>query len=113
MIDYIYKNVFNDQIWTFYDNDMKACFRAAKNAQNGGQLGGQNFTAALLILSIIDFCTGYFKGRTINTKKDGRTSIDCVSASDVAEFMKKYFINYPMFGGLKFGEKFYQVFRHG
>lgn len=109
MIDPTYTAVFRDQVWSFYVDDMEACRQATINAQSGGALGGQNFTAALLTLSVIDFCVGYFKGKTANTNGIPATT----SAKDVAEFMAKYFTADPRFSNQAFGEKFYQVFRHG
>ncbi len=109
MINPVYTQVFRDQVWGFYVNDMEACRQATINAQSGGVLGGQNFTAALLTLSVIDFCTGFFKGKT--KRADGRPEM--TTAGDVAEFMSKYFTGYEKFKEIDFCKKFYQVFRHG
>lgn len=117
MIDIKYKNIFEQQIRRYYISDMESCIRAAKDAQaktyNPKGDGGQNFTAALLTLSVIDFCAGYFTGKTEYSYKAGKIKPELTTAHDAADFMSKYFTDYHMFADEDFCIKFYQVFRHG
>ena len=112
-INSVYQLIFAEQIWGYFVADMDSCFRSAKNAQirkyNDKGHGGQNFTAALLILSVIDFCTGYLMGKT----RQNNGSPELTKADDVAVFMSRYFVDFPRFKDKFFSKQFYQVFRHG
>jgi len=101
----LHNDVFNQQIWDFFSNDMDSCFEVSKNKQKFQSKspfkGGLNFTAALAILSVIDFCAAFYYGRR-------------VSQPEIAVFMNKYFSKYDdTFNSTDRCEKFYNVFRNG
>lgn len=97
-----YKAVFKDQVWSFYAHDMESCFSAARSAQEGNGNGGQNFTAALITFSVIDFCAGFYMG---NNKR---------STDDIAGFITRYFRKHDKrFSNVNFSKRLYVVFRHG
>jgi hypothetical protein len=101
-VDYRYKSVFSHQIWDYFVNDIESCFKASRAAQdsNNGK-GGLNFAAALVILSVLDFCSGFYVGKVQP------------STDEVAEFMSKYLSDDDLFKTKAFNKNFYKVFRHG
>lgn len=102
----IHKKVFELQIWDYFENDINSCFTAARNAQDNGGKGGQNFTAATIIFTVLDFCAGFYHGKT-----EPKLSLN---AREVAEFITKYLgARDEMFRNPALTLKFYEVFRHG
>lgn len=96
-----YKAVFEHQVWDYYAYDMESCFESARRAPTNGGRGGQNFTAALITLSVIDFCAGFYKGSKPST-------------DDIASFITHYFTQHDQrFSDVNFSKRFYSVFRHG
>lgn len=99
----LHNDVFRQQVWEFFCDDLESCLAVSKLKQAGDTRfkGGLNFTACLTILSVIEMCSGYYKGRDTNS-------------DTVADFLTKYFFNF--FDGFKdrnFSKQFYVVFRHG
>ena len=99
----LHKDVFKQHIWEFFCDDLESCLSVSKLKQAGDTRfkGGLNFTACLTILSVIEMCSGYYKGK--DSKSD-----------TVADFLTEYFSKY--FDGFKdrnFSKLFYTVFRHG
>jgi|GEM_PF-3801015 len=100
-MDNRYKSVFEHQIWDYFAHDMESCFDAARRARENGGRGGQNFTAALITLSVIDFCAGFYKGSKPGT-------------NEIAGFITRYFTRHDQrFSDVNFSKRFYTVFRHG
>lgn len=100
-MDNRYKAVFEHQVWDYYAHDMESCFESARRARSSGGQGGQNFTAALITLSVIDFCAGFHKGSKPST-------------NDIASFITHYFARHDQrFSDTNFSKQFYTVFRHG
>lgn len=101
----LYNDVFNQQIWDFFCSDIESCFEVNKNKQKLKEKspfkGGMNFTSALAIFSVIEFCAAFYWGKRIKR-------------SEIAVFMNKYFGKYsPVFDSNGKCEKFYDVFRNG
>ena len=102
-----YQDVFKQLVWGFFCGDIDSCLEVAKmvQARESNDLslkGGCNFTAALVILCVIEMMAGYYKGK-----------LD-PSSRDVADFFVKYFSPYdPLFKNKDFSLQFYKVFRHG
>lgn len=99
----LHNDVFNQQIWEFFSDDLESCLTVSKLKQVGDTRfkGGLNFTACLTILSVIEMCSGYCKGKDSNS-------------DTVADFLTKYFSQYfDGFGDRNFSKQFYVVFRHG
>lgn len=99
----LHNNVFKQLIWEFFCDDLDSCLAVSKLKQAGDSRfkGGLNFTACLTILSAIEMCSGYYKGKDTNS-------------NSVADFLTKYFSNF--FEGFKnrnLSKQFYIVFRHG
>lgn len=99
----LHNDVFKQQIWEFFCDDLKSCLTVSKLKQSGDTRfsGGLNFTACLTIFSVIEMCSGYYMGKSSNS-------------DTVADFLTKYFSKY--FGGFKdrnYSKQFYIVFRHG
>ena len=99
----LYNDVFNQQIWEFFCDDLDSCLEVSKLKQAGDShfKGGLNFTACLTIFSVIELCSSYYKGRDSDT-------------NTVTDFLVKYYPNYfSEFGDRDFARYFYVVFRHG
>lgn len=101
----LHNEVFNQQIWQFFCNDLDSCIKVAKIVQKeegkGTFKGGLNFTAALVIFSVIEFVSGWYQNR----ESDSNT---------VAEFLDKYASKYfNPFRDKRISKKFYEVFRNG
>lgn len=99
-----YKGFFRQSIFDFYTNDLKSCLEVSRAKQAGSTVfpGGLNFTAALVILCVLEMMAGFFKGK-VQPSND-----------DVVDFIIKYFSKYESkFTDEKFSKLFYKVFRHG
>ena len=99
----LHNDVFRQQIWEFFCDDLEGCLTVSKLKQSGdGRFkGGLNFTACLTIFSVIEMCAGYYKGKDTNSDM-------------VADFLTKYFSKYfDNFRDRSFSKQFYIVFRHG
>lgn len=99
----LYNDVFRQKIWEFFYDDLESCLTVSKLKQSGDDRfkGGLNFTACLTIFSVIDMCSGYYKGKDTNS-------------DTVADFLTKYFSKYfDNFRYKDFSKQFYTVFRHG
>lgn len=97
-----HNEVFNLQIWDFFQNDMDSCFVSAKRAQESDGMGGQNFTAATIIFTVLDFCAGFYHGKVE------------VTSIEVSDFITKYLgARNKRFENKDFTKQFYNVFRHG
>lgn len=101
----LHKDVFKQQIWKFFQNDIDSCLIVSKDLQTKiGNLifkGGLNFTAALTILVVIEMCASYYSGKEVDDNK-------------VTEFINKYFSKYePIFHFEPICKKLFQVFKHG
>ncbi|MBI2028235.1 MAG: hypothetical protein HYT07_01365 [Candidatus Levybacteria bacterium] len=95
--------VFNQQVWSFFCDDLESCLEVSRRLQKGDRdfKGGLNFTACLTIFSVIEMCSGYYKGKDsdINT---------------ISEFLTKYLTKYfSLFEDRDFSRYFYYVFRDG
>jgi hypothetical protein len=109
-----HRGVFDQQIYDFFENDIESCLMVSKARQflpiNYNFPGGTNFTAALVILSVIEMMAAYYFG--IEENKNNK--LHPTSSSQVAKFLNKYFAkNCSAFSNEKFGENFHKVFRHG
>lgn len=99
----LHNDVFKQQIWEFFCDDLESCLTVSKLKQSGDDRlrGGLNFTACLTIFSVIEMCSGYYKGRDTNS-------------DTVTDFLTKYFFKYfESFSDRSFSKQFYVVFRHG
>lgn len=99
----LHNDVFKQQIWEFFCDDLESCLTVSKLKQSGNARfkGGLNFTACLTILSVVEMCSGYYKGENSNS-------------DTVADFLTKYFTKYfDSFKDRNFSKQFYIVFRHG
>ena len=99
----LHNDVFKQQIWEFFCDDLETCLTVSKLKQSGDSRfkGGLNFTACLTIFSVIEMCSGYYKGKDTNS-------------DTVADFLTKYFSKYfNVFKDKIFSKQFYVVFRHG
>lgn len=99
----LHNDVFKDQIWKFFCDDLESCLLVSKlkQAGDGRFKGGLNFTACLTIFSVIELCSSYYKGKDsdVNT---------------VTDFLIKYFFKYyDKFNSKYFSREFYRVFRNG
>ena len=102
----LHNNVFKNQIWKFFCEDVESCLEVSKDVQRhrGASRfkGGLNFTAALVIFSVIEFCAAFFHGKNEVTR------------TEIAEFMNIYFANYDdNFSDIDFCKKFHNIFRNG
>lgn len=99
----LHNDVFKQQIWEFFCDDLDSCLLVSKLKQSGDTRfrGGLNFTACLTIFSVIEMCSGYYKGEGTNS-------------DTVADFLTEYFSKYfDSFKDRNFSKLFYTVFRHG
>lgn len=99
----VHNDVFKQQIWEFFCDDLDSCLEVSKLKQAGDNhfKGGLNFTACLTIFSVIELCSSYYRGRESDT-------------NTVTDFLVKYFPNYfSEFRDKDFARYFYVVFRHG
>lgn len=104
----LHNDVFREQVWEFFCNDIESCLEVSREVQNSRAdntrskfKGGLNFTAATAIFAVIDFCSGFNKGSE-------------ASSNDVALFMSEYFKSYDtLFENLELSKQFYNVFRNG
>ena len=98
-----YQDVFKQLVWGFFCGDIDSCLEVAKmvQARESNDLslkGGCNFTAALVILCVIEMMAGYYKGK-----------LD-PSSRDVADFFVKYFSPYdPLFKNKDFIPIYYKI----
>ena len=101
-----HKGFFRQSIYELFCGDLKSCLKVSKIKQgmpNGYEfIGGLNFTAALVIMCIIEMMAGFYKDK-LQPNSD-----------DVADFMTRYFSKYePIFNDKEFSKLFYRVYRHG
>ena len=99
----LHNDVFKDQIWRFFCDDLDSCLLVSKLKQSGDARfkGGLNFTACLAIFSAIEFLAGFFVGKE-------------PASDDIALFFQKYFSEYwEKLRDKSFSKKFYEVFRNG
>lgn len=99
----LHNDVFRQQIWEFFCDDLDSCLLVSRLKQSGDTRfkGGLNFTACLTIFSVIEMCSSYYKGRNSDT-------------NTVSDFLAKYFSKYfDRFYDKEFSKDFYTVFRHG
>lgn len=99
----LHNNVFKQQIWEFFCDDLDSCLLVSKLKQSGDRRfrGGLNFTACLAIFSAIEFLSGFLAGRE-------------PTSDDIAVFLQKYFGKYwERMNSKSFSKKFYEVFRNG
>lgn len=99
----LHNDVFKQQIWEFFCDDLESCLLVSRLKQQGDIRfrGGLNFTACLTIFSVIELCSSYYKGKDSD-------------ANTVSDFLVKYFSKYDVkFSDEKFSRYFYDVFRHG
>jgi hypothetical protein len=81
---------------------MNSVLQLVQKASRSNEQGGQNFTAALTTMCVIDFCAGFYVGKVQP------------STDEVAEFVTKYFQRHnSLFVDVNFSKQFYRVFRHG
>lgn len=100
---------FNLIIFEFYKNDVESCLNVSKS-DRATFPGGQNYTAGLVIVCVLETITAYYKGKDIN--KSG--VMEEAKSDEVAEFMVKYFSPFEkLFSDKSFSKKFYEVYRHG
>ncbi|MGH7157275.1 MAG: hypothetical protein ACREGG_04165 [Candidatus Saccharimonadales bacterium] len=102
----LHKDVFQQQVWEWFCNDLESCLLVSQKVQAGDAefKGGINFPAALTIFSVLELCASYFSGRT-----DDSNLID-----RVVQFLVKYFPKHDArFSDADFAQRFYRVFRHG
>lgn len=93
-----YKEVFKHQIWGYFQSDMEGLLQSSATPA---------ISAALLILSTIDWMTSHYYGIDSHRSRSPK-------ASEVGAVLEKYFSqDEKLFENKEFGEKFYQVFRHG
>lgn len=102
----LHNNVFNQQIWEWFCNDMDSCILVSTDLQKKGIKskfsGGINFPAALACFSVIELMASYYAGK----KKAGN--------EDIAEFISKYIGRYyPKLKSKTIAKKWYEVFRNG
>lgn len=101
----LHNDVFRQQIWEFFQNDMDSCLEVAKDKQIKGDKsifkGGLNFTAALTLMAVVEMCASYFVGREVD---------DNAAAKFIKEYLSKY---EPIFQFEPISKKFFQIFRHG
>lgn len=99
----LHNDVFNQQIWDFFCNDLDSCLTVSKMSRipNSHFKGGLNFTSVLTIFSVIELAAGWWKG------KEATHEI-------IADFIQEYFSKYyARFKNKSFAKKFYEVFRNG
>lgn len=102
----LHNNVFKEQVWTSFVEDLESCLSVSKIKQKDGEQkeifpGGLNFTAALTIFSVIEFATGFFSGKKAND-------------DSIAKFISKYIGKYcSKLSEEKIAKKWYSVFRNG
>lgn len=99
----LHNDVFKQQIWEFFCDDLDSCLLVSKLKQSGDTRfkGGLNFTSCLTIFTVIELCSGYFKGTDSNS-------------NTVADFFVRYFSKYyAKFKDKEFSKQFYYIFRHG
>ena len=101
----LHNDVFRQQIWDFFCGDLQSCLCVSAIKQQSQTeccfKGGLNFTSALVIFSVIELASGWYKGKEPTTET-------------VAEFFYEYFSEYySPFKDKNFSKKFYGVFRNG
>ncbi|OGM09116.1 hypothetical protein A2Z67_05920 [Candidatus Woesebacteria bacterium RBG_13_36_22] len=100
----LHNDVFQQQIWDFFCGDLESCLivsRIKQSNPNSPFKGGLNFTATLVIFSVIELASGWWKG----TK---------ATNDIIASFIQKYFSKHDKrFKDKSFAKKFYDVFRNG
>jgi len=99
---FLHSKVFKEQIWAFFCDDLETCLSICKLKQDYNIFkGGLNFTACLVIFSVIELCAGYYIGKDSDPDK-------------VSDFLVKYFSRYfSKFNDKNFAKSFYSVFRNG
>ncbi|HZE87228.1 MAG TPA: hypothetical protein VE090_03395 [Methylomirabilota bacterium] len=100
----LHNDVFQQQIWDFFCNDLESCLTVSKLKQsnpNSPFKGGLNFTATLAIFSVIELAAGWWKGTEATND---------IIASFIQNYLAKY---YDRFNNKSFAKKFYEVFRNG
>lgn len=99
----LHNDVFRQQIWKFFSDDLTSCLTVSKFMQSGDDRfkGGLNFTACLATFSVIEFMTGFYVSKKPTT-------------DDIALFLGKYLAKYwEQVSNKSFAKKFYEVFRNG
>ena len=99
----LHNDVFNQQIWEFFCDDLDSALLVSRLKQSGDTRfkGGLNFTSCLTIFTVIELCSGYFQGRDSDS-------------NSVADFLGRYFSKYyDKFKDKEFSKHFYYIFRHG
>lgn len=102
----LHNDVFRQQIWEFFCNDLDSCLevsRILQSCQYNNTLfkGSLNFTASLAVFSVINLAANFYFGKESTT-------------DDIAFFLKRYFGKYYSYLKNKpFCKQFYVVFRHG
>lgn len=100
----LHNDVFKQQIWEFFCDDLESCLTVSKLKQSNPQSplkGGLNFTATLAIFSVIELCAGWWKGTEPTND---------IIASFIQKYISKYYAGFEDKGVSK---KFYEVFRNG
>lgn len=100
-----YKDIFQQQIWEWFCNDMDSCILVSTDLQKKGVKskfsGGINFPAALACFSVIELMSGYHAGR----KPDN---------NNISKFISKYIGKYySKLKNEKIAKTWYEVFRNG
>jgi hypothetical protein len=98
----LHNDIFREQIWGWFCNDIESCFKVAQDLQARGELRGRlNFPAALTIFAVIELVAGYYAGKR---PRHG----------DIAKFISRYLgKHYAKLADERVAEKWYEVFRHG
>ena len=100
----LHNDVFKQQIWEYFCGDLESCLNVSKLKQtklNSEFKGGLNFTATLVIFSVIELCAGWWKG--IEPTND-------IIAAFIQKYLSKYYLK---FKNKNLSKKFYEVFRNG
>jgi hypothetical protein len=100
----LHNDIFKQQIWEFFCNDLESCLTVSKLIQTNSASsfkGGLNFTATMAIFSVIELVAGWWKG----TKPTND-----IIASFIQNYFSKYYIR---FNNKSLAKKFYEVFRNG
>ena len=100
----LHNDVFKQQIWGLFCDDLEPCLVAAQIAQffpqNNILKSDLTFTTALAVFSVIEFAAGFYAGKDPTT-------------NTVTEFLGKYFTpHFRAFGDKPLAKKFYRVFRN-
>lgn len=109
-----HRGVFDQQIYEFFQDDINSCLAVARIKQSDPSQtdfsGGLNFTAALVILSVIEMMAAYYTG----VVEDGRGKLLPANSDKVADFMVTYFGKYySKFKNVDYCKEFFKIFRHG